>query len=572
MSFKHIKKLFKYLDGCKRFVVGYIIVALIEAILGVVIPIFSAKRLVYLTDSLMNQLLLASIIVALLNLIQIISNCFKSLFYKRINLCSTINIQNELARQILLVETSEVDKVSSGLFIERLANDTSEISNVFMEMSYWTSYFLSNIGVLVALFILNKYFFIFGLIEAICSFFVTRQRVEKQTIFNKGIKAKKEVKSGLITEVIHGIRDIKVLNAANSILDEIKHKITDVADEERKYQKVYISYSALESVIKELFDFIFIILGIYLFKNELVTIPILIIAYNYQPRVKRTLLAVAELLDYGKRFGVAFDRVFEIIDGDKFKKETFGSVHVNKLEGNIEFRNVSFGYEKNKKVIDKMNFKVKPNEKVAFVGQSGAGKSTIFGLISKLYNINSGDILFDGISINDLDCDSLRNNMSIITQDPYIFNFSIKENLLIAKKNATMKEIREACKMACIDDFIMKLPHKYNTNIGENGVILSGGQKQRIAIARALLMKTEIILFDEATSALDNKTQKEISKAIDNLKGEYTILIVAHRLSTVIDCDRIYVVNDGKITDAGTHEELIKKSKYYVSLYKNEEC
>ena len=137
----------------------------------------------------------------------------------------------------------------------------------------------------------------------------------------------------------------------------------------------------------------------------------------------------------------------------------------------------------------------------------------------------------------------------------------------MAKENATMKEIREACKMACIDDYIMSLPDKYNTMVGENGVILSGGQKQRIAIARALLMKTEIILFDEATSALDNETQSKIQEAINNLKGEYTILIVAHRLSTIIDSDRIFVVEDGKIVDSGSHRELLKKSEIYKNLY-----
>lgn len=217
-----------------------------------------------------------------------------------------------------------------------------------------------------------------------------------------------------------------------------------------------------------------------------------------------------------------------------------------------------------------MNFEIKPNEKVAFVGKSGAGKTTIFSLITKLYSLNEGKILLDGYNIDDLTCDSLRNNMSIITQNPYIFNLTVKENLLLAKENASMKEIRTACKMACIDDFIMTLSDKYDTMLGENGIILSGGQKPRLAIARALLMKTEIILFDEATSALDNETQESINQAIENLKGEYTILIIAHRLSTVIDCDKIFVVDKGKITDSGSHKELLKNSNSYKSLYEKD--
>ena len=217
-------------------------------------------------------------------------------------------------------------------------------------------------------------------------------------------------------------------------------------------------------------------------------------------------------------------------------------------------------------ILKKMNFTIKPNEKIAFVGKSGAGKSTIFNLITHLYQVSSGKILLDDININDLDCNTIRNNMSIITQNPYIFNFSIKDNLLLAKEDATLKEIREACRLACIDDYIMSLPDKYDTPLGENGIILSGGQKQRIAIARALLMQTEIILFDEATSALDNETQEQIQKAIDNLKGEYTILIIAHRLSTVIDADKIFVIDDGKIIDSGTHQELLKNCEVYKEI------
>ena len=267
---------------------------------------------------------------------------------------------------------------------------------------------------------------------------------------------------------------------------------------------------------------------------------------------------------------VSSDRIYEVIENDKFEKEKFGTLDIQKLEGNIKFNDVDFSYNEKDKIINKMNFEIEPNQKVAFVGKSGAGKTTIFGLITRLYSINSGEILIDNHNINDLTCNSLRNNMSIITQNPYIFNFSIKDNLLLAKENATMKEIRNACKTACIDDFIMSLPQKYDTMVGENGVILSGGQKQRLAIARALLMKTEIILFDEATSALDNETQSEIQSAIENLKGEYTILIVAHRLSTVIDCDKIFVVDEGKIISSGSHTELLNSCEFYKNLYEKD--
>ena len=217
-----------------------------------------------------------------------------------------------------------------------------------------------------------------------------------------------------------------------------------------------------------------------------------------------------------------------------------------------------------------LSFKVDANTTVGFVGKSGEGKSTIFSLLCKMYDVNKGEILIDGININELDKDSIRGNITIISQDPYIFNLSIKDNLKLVKENLTNKEMREACKMACLDDFIESLPDKYNTIIGEGGVNLSGGQRQRLAIARAFVQKTEIILFDEATSALDNETQRGIQQAIRNLKRDYTIMIIAHRLSTIKDCDKIFFIADGKVKASGTHEELLKKSKDYRELYESE--
>ena len=187
-----------------------------------------------------------------------------------------------------------------------------------------------------------------------------------------------------------------------------------------------------------------------------------------------------------------------------------------------------------------------------------------------MYDINKGEITIDGININELDKDSIRGNITIISQNPYIFNMSIKDNLRLVKSNVTNKEIKEACKIACLDEFIHTLPDKYDSIIGEGGVNLSGGQKQRLAIARALIQKTKIILFDEATSALDNETQEKIQTAIENMRKDYTILIIAHRLSTIVNADHILFLNNGKIEATGTHKELLKTSPAYKKLYESE--
>ena len=191
-------------------------------------------------------------------------------------------------------------------------------------------------------------------------------------------------------------------------------------------------------------------------------------------------------------------------------------------------------------------------------------------MIDRLYRVPDGSIFIDGIDINQLTRNAIRNNISIITQNPYIFNMSIRDNLRLVKENMTDQEMIYVCQMACLHDFVMSLPNGYDTVVGEGGLTLSGGQRQRLAIARAFLKKTEIILFDEATSALDNETQLEIQQALRNMQGEYTILIIAHRLSTVIDSDRIYVVDDGKIIAQGKHEELLKECSLYRNLYEKE--
>lgn len=562
----NLKKTWKYIKSAKMNLVGYGAVSILEAIISAILPLLSAKVILNITNGVINQLVISALVVFFIEIILYVMYYFKSFFYRRIYQKTLINIQKSLAKEILNLEIAEIDKNSSGLFIDRLNKDTQDIAGLFMEYTYWISYIITNVGVLFTVFVLNKYLFVYALISSIVVFIINRKRITKQYEVQKELKVLQESKTGLTSELVRGIRDIKVLNANNTILKQINEKIEETTKKEVKIINIRNFYNYIENNTRAISDLGFIIIGCFLYNKTLLTIPTFVIIYNYQSKIKNLLTGIVQLSEYNKKFSVSANRVFEVIDNVKFKKEKFGNVEIKKLDGNIIFENVSFGYDKTK-IINDMSFEIKPNERVAFVGKSGAGKTTIFSLITRLYKSNKGKILLDGNNINDLTCSTIRDNMSIITQNPYIFNFSIKENLLMAKENATMKEIREACKMACIDDYIMSLPDKYNTMVGENGVILSGGQKQRIAIARALLMKTEIILFDEATSALDNETQSKIQEAINNLKGEYTILIVAHRLSTIIDSDRIFVVEDGKIVDSGSHRELLKKSEIYKNLY-----
>ena len=565
----NVKRTWKYIKEAKSSLIGYGSVSVVEAIITTILPLLSAKIILNMTNGVINQLIISSVAVLFIELILYLMVYFKGFFYQKIYQKTLIGIQKDVTREILNLEIEEIDKNSSGLFIDRVNKDTTDIAKLFMEYAYWISYIITNVGVLVTVYILNSYLFIYAIITSLVVYSINKKRLNKQYDISKKLKAIQEQKTGLTSEVVRGITDIKVLNATDTILKQTSDKIEESTKEEINFMNIKRFYMYLENNVRSITDLGLILLGCYLYSSSLLDIPTFIIIFNYQSKIKNLLMGIVQIIEYNKKFNVASDRIYELIDDNKFKKEKFGTTSIEKLNGNIEFKNVSFGYDRIK-VLKDMSFEVKEKEKVAFVGKSGAGKTTIFNLITKLYDVDKGEILFDGHNINELTCSTIRDNMSIITQSPYIFNFSIKDNLLLAKENATMKEIREACKMACIDDYIMSLPEKYNTVVGENGVTLSGGQKQRLAIARALLVKSEIILFDEATSALDNETQRNIKKAINNLNGKYTVLIIAHRLSTVIDSDKIFVINDGKVIDSGSHKELLERCEFYKELYESD--
>ena len=272
-----------------------------------------------------------------------------------------------------------------------------------------------------------------------------------------------------------------------------------------------------------------------------------------------------------QKMRVSVERVQEIVGNKLYKDIEFGSLDKTGIKGNIEFKNVTFGYsEEEGNILENFNLTIPSNKSIAIVGKSGQGKSTIFNLLLRYFEPKEGVILIDDNPLDSFTEEAMHQNIAIIRQDPFIFNKSILDNFKIMDSKVTLDQIRKYCKLAEIDDYIMSLPNKYDTLIGEGGVNLSGGQKQRLAIARALLKNSKIILFDEATSALDNENQNKIKKAIDNLVKDHTIVIVAHRLSTIIDANIIYLIDKGKVAASGTHEELLKNCKIYKDLYNNE--
>lgn len=260
------------------------------------------------------------------------------------------------------------------------------------------------------------------------------------------------------------------------------------------------------------------------------------------------------------------NRVLELLDTESEIKEDDDAKDIPTCSGDVRFDNVVFGYSGDSKVLDGISFDVKPGKMLALVGATGVGKTTIVSLLERFYDPQSGKITIDGHDIRHATLSSLRKNISIVLQDVFLFNGTVYENIAYGAENATEEEVYAAAKTACADEFIREMPEGYMTKIGERGVRLSGGQKQRIAIARAVLRKTPILVLDEATSAVDNETEAQIQKAIENLSGSHTLIVIAHRLTTIMKADDIIVLHDGKIAEEGTHDELMKKGGIYCGM------
>ena len=566
---KNLKFAWRYVKGQKTKLILFAITNVIMAVIGVVLPVLSAKMVVNLTSNELSQLIYISIIIFIIEMIHNIIKFSNDYFIQVIYRETFTNTQKALGTEILKLQNKTLDKNSSGIFIQRLISDTGRLSSIFNNLTINLSNIISNIGILVAVLIINVWAFLFLIFMLFVLIIV---RIKESRVYNekdKEFRKEEEKVSGFTGEVVRGARDIKMLNAENSFLRVMNEKIIMLNQKRYKMMRVIRNYDLLGRSLIDFMNLVFIILLVYLLVQKNLTIPLALVIYNYSGWTTSIIFSLDNLFRVVKDFNLSAERIIDILDNNKFEKEEFGNVHLDKVNGNFEFKDVNFSYGDNK-VLDNLSFKVNANSTVAFVGKSGAGKSTIFSLIDKMYEVDSGEILIDGVNINELDKDSIRNNITVINQNPYIFNLSIKDNLKLVKENLTDEEMISACKMACLDDFINTLPDKYDTVVGEGGITLSGGQKQRLAIARALIQKTEIILFDEATSALDNETQKEIQEAIHNMQGEYTILIIAHRLSTIIDSDRILFLNDGHIEAEGTHEELLDKSLAYKHLYETE--
>ena len=462
------------------------------------------------------------------------------------------------------------EQTTSGEVINRITNDADALNSSFERLiQIFTS--------LIGSFILIIYIFFNSWIVGLEIIFFIAILFLIIKIYNPILKKihkerKKEQDSftTLTNESIRGIREVKTLGIKKNLLTDISIIIKTIFKKSIKEIDMSKKFDIVTGILKSFLEVgVFITCAILLYNGK-VSITFFISMTYY---VYRYMWLIENINSFAQTYQdliVSLGRINEILENRLYEDEQFGNVDLDDIEGIIEFKDVTFGYPNEDIILNKFNLKIEPNKKIAIIGASGQGKSTLFNLLTRVFDTNEGTICIDDVNIKDLTEYSLRKNISIIRQEPFIFNRTIKQNFELINENITLEEIRRYTNLAYLDEYIMSLPNKYDTLLGENGVNLSGGQKQRLAIARTLAKESKIILFDEATSALDNNSQQFIKKAIDNLVKEHTIVIVAHRLSTIMDADIIYVVEKGKIVASGNHDELLKTSKIYKTLYEKE--
>lgn len=459
------------------------------------------------------------------------------------------------------------DDHETGKIMSRMTNDLFEVSElahhgpeniIISTLTIITSFvYLASINIYLTLIIFLCVPFLLIISGAL--------RKKMKTAFKKSREAIAVINAALESSV-SGIRVTKAFT--NSKNEEEKFEVgnKEFVHSRKDAYKAMGQFHSSTTFITDVFNVVVLLAGglfLYSGKINFGDYTAFIVSVNIFIAPVRTLIEFMEQYQNGV---TGFERFIEILDQEP-EKDCEGATDIDKIQGDIEFKNVTYGYGKEKDVLRNINLKIRKGETFALVGPSGGGKTTICHLIPRFYNVENGEVLIDGRDIHSITMKSLRKNIGIVQQDVYLFNASIKENILYGRLDATDEEVFEAAKRANIHDTIMKMPEGYDTVIGERGVRLSGGQKQRLSIARVFLKNPSILILDEATSALDNTTEILIQQALDELCKGRTTIVVAHRLSTIKNADEIAVIADGRVIEQGKHDELMKKGGMYKELY-----
>lgn len=558
-----------YYKPYKRILYGVVIGSLVAALLDLIFPMMVRQILnEVLPQKNINRLLQDSGVLFILYLgnygLLYIVNYYGHLMSAKIE----NDMRRDLFEHFQKMSFRYFDNAKTGQLLSRLTSDIAEIGELsFRGPNDVIVCCITMVGTIGILFWMNVYL---GILIALLLITKTLHTV----YVNKKMKAAfrdNRIKSGEITaraeESLGGIRLVKSFAQEEYELARFMEKSLDFLETRRKSYKILAYFSGSVNFFTNITNLLILACGGLLIAKDKLSLSDFVAFLLYVNLFMKPLLRLTVFTEMYQRGMAGFQRFYEIMEMQPEIIDNKNAIDCVQIRGEIEFDNLVFGYSEQRKVIKGFNLKITPGQTVAFVGETGAGKTTIASLLLRFYEPLSGKILIDGIDIRQYKQQELRRNIGIVQQDVFLFSDSVTHNIAYAKPEAEQSEVENAARLAAADKFIEELPNKYATEIGERGVKLSGGQKQRLAIARVFLKNPPIVILDEATSSLDNHTEKLIQESLDRLAENRTTLIIAHRMSTIKNADKIIVLNNGEVAEIGTHSTLMSGGGLYYNLY-----
>lgn len=542
--------------------------SLTVALVGIFYPIITRQMLnVYVPEQNYKAIIIFGSVLLSLYLIKMLLNYFIQYQGHVIGVKMQARMRSDMFRHLQTLPFKFYDNNETGKIMTRMTNDLNDISELAHHGP--ENILISSISIIasfVYLMTINVYLtlIIFVCVPVLITISMLLRK-KMRDAFMESRKAVAQINASLESS-ISGIRVTKAFNNAKAEIGKFEVGNTDFVNARKKAYKLMGVFHSTTTFVTEIFNVVVLIAGgLFLYNGyiELGDYTAFIVSINVFLAPVRQLIMFMEQYQNGV---TGFKRYCEVIDAES-EKDIENALKLDRVKGEIEFKNVTYNYGEGKDVLMDFNLTVEQGQVYALVGPSGGGKTTLCHLIPRFYQIENGSILVDGVDIKDMTAQSLRENIGIVQQDVYLFNSSIKDNILYGKPDASDEEVILAAKRANIHDFVMGLEKGYDTVIGERGVKLSGGQKQRLSIARVFLKNPPILILDEATSALDNTTEILIQKSLDELCKGRTTIVVAHRLSTIKNADKIAVIADGKMVEQGNHVELMALNGKYAELY-----
>lgn len=577
-----VKKLWRYLSKYKIALIIVILFTIASTIFSVVGPkilgnatteLFNGVISKYTGGAGINFTKIGKILLFLLALYicSAIFSYIQGIIMTNISQNLAYRLRKEVSKKINKLPMKFYDNKTHGEILSVITNDIDTLSqNLNIEATQVISSVATIIGILIMMFSIDWIMTLVALLTLPLSIVIIAFIMKKSQGYFKSQQDYLADVNGEVEEMFSNQSVIRVFNAENKMISKFEYDNNKLADVAWKSNFVSGLMHPIMNFVGNLGYVVIAILGSYFAIIGRITVGNIQSFIQYTKNFTNPIAQIAQISNMLQSMVAASERVFEFLDEEEEKEKNKKFIPTNKIEGSVEFKNVKFGYNQDKIIINDFSAKVKPGQKIAIVGPTGAGKTTIVKLLMRFYDLNSGEILVDGHNINDYRKEDIRGLFGMVLQDTWLFNGTIMENIRYGRLEATDDEVIEACKMAHVHHFIQTLPDGYNMILNEETTNISGGQKQLLTIARAILADPKILILDEATSSVDTRTEILIQKAMDKLMEGRTSFIIAHRLSTIKNADLILVMDSGDIVEQGTHEELLKKNGFYAKLYNSQ--